>query len=317
MTKEKRDLTGEQFGRWTVLEPTISRFDSKGKELLRYKCQCSCGTIKDVAANTLIYGRSQSCGCLRIDQMRDRLIDIVGNQYGKLTVIKELEPRIDEHNRHLRYFECACLCGNKTVASYSNLIGGHTTSCGCLKYEKAQERRKYNKYDIFETYVQGYFNNNDQCFFADYNDYNLIKDLCWCLDGRGYVGARTESGDYIKMHRLIMNISDPSVIVDHIDGNPLNNCRSNLRLVNYSQNHMNRRVGDNNTSGIVGVNWHSARHQWRAYISIDHHTIHLGWFANKEDAIRARQEGERRYFGEYSYSASQAIAAQYAIPEIN
>lgn len=89
--------------------------------------------------------------------------------------------------------------------------------------------------------------------------------------------------------------------IDHIDCNPSNNKFNNLRKATHAQNNWNKGFRSNNTSGHRGV----ARcgNKWRAYITVNKSgQIHLGRFAKKEDAIAARLEAEKRYFGEYAYA---------------
>lgn len=93
----------------------------------------------------------------------------------------------------------------------------------------------------------------------------------------------------------------PDGDLDHIDGNRDNNRWFNLRLVTRSQNNMNRHfLGSRNKSGHLGVGWMPNRKKWRVRITVDARIIHLGHFANKDDAIAARRAAEVRYFGEYS-----------------
>lgn len=104
-----------------------------------------------------------------------------------------------------------------------------------------------------------------------------------------------------------MGITDANIQVDHISHPPkpnhkVDNRKVNLRLVTNQQNQMNNAIGKNNTSGKTGVSWDKARMKWEAYIWFDRQKIHLGRFANKEDAIIARKEAEKKYFGEYRYN---------------
>ncbi|MGN6562920.1 MAG: hypothetical protein ACTHMU_09695 [Thermomicrobiales bacterium] len=67
MNRINRDLTGETFGRWTVLR----RAKNVGKDWY-FHCRCQCGTARDVLARSLVYGMSQSCGCLSRDTTSQR-----------------------------------------------------------------------------------------------------------------------------------------------------------------------------------------------------------------------------------------------------
>ena len=98
-----------------------------------------------------------------------------------------------------------------------------------------------------------------------------------------------------QAHRLAILYTDgyfPPEDVDHIDGNGLNNRRNNLREVTAAENHKNRPMQSNNTSGAVGVCWHKKSQKWQAYIRVNGKAIYGGCFANKEDAIEKRKQME-------------------------
>ena len=61
------DLTGQKFGRWTVLEKAPSK-----NKAVYWICQCECGEIKEVKAASLRSGKSKSCGCLQKDLLSNR-----------------------------------------------------------------------------------------------------------------------------------------------------------------------------------------------------------------------------------------------------
>jgi len=72
-----------------------------------------------------------------------------------------------------------------------------------------------------------------------------------------------------------------------------------------SQNSMNQITKSNNMSGTKGVNWHKSKNKWRAFIGVKGKHIHLGLFENFDDAVKARKEAEKKYFGEFSYDNSK------------
>ena len=108
------DLTGKQFGEWTVL----------GKENYLYKCRCSCGKIALIGSHDLVSGRTKSCG-----HAYNKFTDITGQKFGHWSVLEYLG------NQH---YKCQCDCENKTIRSIrkADLINGATTSCGCGKASK-------------------------------------------------------------------------------------------------------------------------------------------------------------------------------------
>lgn len=105
----------------------------------------------------------------------------------------------------------------------------------------------------------------------------------WYVGKRGntrYV-SRNENGACIFLHRQLM-APQPGMVVDHIDGNGLNNRRDNLRTLTHTQNLWNRR-GDSH-----GICFSAAREQWRATISHEGKRLELGFFVDRADAQKAR-----------------------------
>lgn len=68
--KIHEDLTGQKFGRWTVIEP-VEPHRICGRNIRYWKCECSCDkhTVREVGERGLLSGESQSCGCLRLEKM--------------------------------------------------------------------------------------------------------------------------------------------------------------------------------------------------------------------------------------------------------
>jgi hypothetical protein len=83
--------------------------------------------------------------------------------------------------------------------------------------------------------------------------------------------------------------------IDHINGNRADNRWVNLRSVDHEANSKNSSRPSNNSSGAVGVSWHSVQKCWRAYIKVNQRSIHLGRFLTFDDALFARLAAERDY----------------------
>ena len=168
------------------------------------------------------------------------------------------------------------------------------------RHGKIQDRTKYdpNEFVIEEDLVRIFLYNKDGNKVAetlvDNDDYNLIKGHKWCLDKNGYV--KNSKQEYL--HRTITG--ETILYVDHINGNKLDNRKSNLRVCSNADNLKNRvKLPSSNTSGILGVRYRSDRNRWYTEIQVNNEKIYLGNYTNKEDAIRARSKAEIKYFGEY------------------
>src|SRR4051794_35927015 len=100
---------------------------------------------------------------------------------------------------------------------------------------------------------------------VDDKDYPHLKRLRWYNDGKGYAVSRSysESGklEQVKMHRLIAKCPN-NLVVDHINRDPSDNRRENLRCVTRRQNTLNRRLNSNNKSGYKGVSWNKGYSRW-------------------------------------------------------
>lgn len=133
---EAIDLTGKVFGRVTVLRKSESRKAPCGAVRAMWLCQCQCGNQIEISSQGLKTNKCPSCGCFKREQTsKNRLRDLTGQKFGRLTVIKRAESRA-EVTRWL----CLCECGKETIVGYPNLANGHTKSCGCYNSELVKKR---------------------------------------------------------------------------------------------------------------------------------------------------------------------------------
>lgn len=138
-----------------------------------------------------------------------------------------------------------------------------------------------------------------QIAIVDVSDFELLSRWKWCVNSFGYAIRNTGgSPSQVLMHRQIMN-APPGIQVDHINGNPLDNRRCNLRLATSSQQKMNRRPTA--SSGYKGVRWHKRQGQWQARIKVEGKERHLGYFDDVEAAARARDEASIIHHGEFAF----------------
>ena len=91
-----------------------------------------------------------------------------------------------------------------------------------------------------------------ETIIVDKNDLEVVQSYSWCIDKRGYVVARID-GKVKTIHRHILGLKDSKISVDHINGNKLDNTRSNLRACEQKSNSRNLKKKKTNTSGYPGV----------------------------------------------------------------
>lgn len=226
-----------------------------------------------------------------------KFIDLTNRKFDRLTVIKRVEDHIQPNGNHNVMYECECECGNKIITRGRNLTHKVTRSCGCLAREIIAEKgrlsKKYNKYNLSGDYGIGYTSNTNEEFYFDLEDYNKIKDHCWCKSNTGHI----ISGSKILLNRLIMNIPKHKVVY-HINRKLIDNRKKNLKILTKSQSQKDNNISKNNTSGYKGVSWNKQNKKWEAYITKNRKRIGLGLYKNKNDAIEARKKAEEKYFGQ-------------------
>ena len=133
-------------------------------------------------------------------------------------------------------------------------------------------------------------------FIIDSEDFAKVKDFKFYNSGKGYVVAQKNSKNAL-IHRIIMNCP-PKMQIDHINGDRLDNRKSNLRICNNCQNNANKYTPRTNTSGYKGV-WYRGK-SWSAQIQVKGQTIRLGTFKNIEGAAQAYNDAALKYFGEFA-----------------
>ena len=223
--------------------------------------------------------------------------DLSGTIIDDFTVLSRNDKDyIYPNGRKMPQWNVKHTCGRTLVFTTQYLKYGKLV-CECMKPKCT--------YDLSGDYGIGYTNKNEP-FWFDLEDYDKIKDFYWWYDSLGYVQTLV-NGKHLRLHRLIMNVTDPSIIIDHIihpygAEHKIDNRKSNLRIVTKSQNHMNKSIQSNNKSGIVGVRWSQTKQRWKADIQVNNKTFNLGSFMDKNDAIKARKEAETKYFGEFAFT---------------
>jgi hypothetical protein len=123
-----------------------------------------------------------------------------------------------------------------------------------------------------------------------------------CRRADGYRVIRVD-GRLRYGHRLafvLIGLPEPR-FVDHIDGDPSNNCWGNLRVATHAQNMANARgKSSHQSSRYKGVTWHKQRGKWAARITTDWRSLHLGLFDDETAAARAYNAAAARHFGDFA-----------------
>lgn len=154
-------------------------------------------------------------------------------------------------------------------------------------------------------------------------DYERVSQHRWWVKLRkdrstiyAHGKQRDEEGvlKHITMHRFILRLKDPKVIVDHIDRDGLNNTRENIRICSASANIQrgSKKLGKSKHLGVhitytpykhtskTGVETSKVYHYWTAVITLNRKSKCLGTFKDEEDAARAYNKAALEIYGEHA-----------------
>lgn len=135
---------------------------------------------------------------------------------------------------------------------------------------------------------------------VDNEDYTRAKDIAWhvCVRDNGStktINAKIDNKT-ISIANFIMN--DYDHMFDHIDGNPLNNQKLNLRICLHHQNQWNK--GPQLGRQFKGASYNKRRNAWEAYIMVLYKKIHLGFHKTEIEAAKAYNKAAIRHYGEFA-----------------
>ena len=213
-------------------------------------------------------------------------------------------------------YECE-ICGRKVNKKIR--MGGHT-----LCYKHMHQLHKYGKFldniprtnsDLNDYVVSdgvAYFNlynqknENIATFIIDVCDIQKVKYHKWRLSHGHVVTGLPSKGQQRDLSHVVLDIQkDDSVVIDHINGDPLDNTRDNLRICSQGENVLNKRFMSNNTTGFIGVSYKKDRDRYDPEIRFGYTRCHLGMTKTIEEAVYKRYIAEKLLFGEYANCEEQ------------
>lgn len=269
MGDSSRDLSGQRFGRWTVL----NRCEKNKNGERKWLCRCDCGTERYVLERSLLYGSSKSCGCLRKERTHEAVaLDLAGKKFGKLTVLRVAPEQ--KKNGGIRWL-CRCSCGEECIVPGTLLVTGRRTHC-------PNHRKNYATKDI----TGQRFHRLTALYPSEKQNGRGVVWHCRCDCGNeidvpynNLVYCNMKScGCQKKEHD--QKLSD---FLLHVDGTSIDAIRS-------------RKIPSNNTTGYRGV--YKIRGKYTAKIVFRKKQYFLGTFDNAEDAAEVRRKAESLLFDE-------------------
>ena len=256
------DLTGQRFGRLTVLKYAHSDKQRKSHWL----CRCDCGKQVVVSTYRLRSNTTRSCGCLRQEMNQKQLKSLSGMVFGRLTVIE----RMGKSKSGGATWLCQCDCGNQSIVQGSALRSGVTRSCGCLNRElvTTHGKSKERLYRIWNNMLRRCSNPSSQ----SYNYYG----------GRGIIVCPEWLNFESFYEWAIDNGYNDTLSIDRIDTNG-NYEPKNVRFVSNKVQQNNKR--NNHYIAYNGKTQTVA--QWAEDLGINANTLYFrlssGW--SPEEAL--------------------------------
>lgn len=173
------------------------------------------------------------------------------------------------------------------------------TNMPVLRKKKVFDYRKSNLYSS-NTYIdKGEYYEvktiTGKGFYIDKEDYKKVEKYRWFINTQGYPEAISNK-KHIRLHRYILGMQEEfsyDRVVDHINKNPCDNRKSNLRIVSQAVNARNRSISKRNTSGVPGASWSKEANAWRVSRTIDGVKYNIGMFNAIEEAEREIERFER------------------------
>lgn len=279
-----KDLTGQRFGRLTVIEqdPEWYITPGTGKRQAKWICECDCGKKISVVRGSLTNGRTRSCGCLRADNNHSQEKNLAGMRFGHLVVESRDTPYVKPNGLLVSRWNCTCDCGNKVSVLQYELTGGRKTHCGCEKGFRV-DAKDLTGQRFGRLFVVGPAELSKPDTYGQ-----RLGWKCRCDCGKesivtrsALIGGRTKSCGCLSVENGREQIVKKNVF-GHFE-------RTKICCIQP-----NRPPIKTNTSGVNGVQKYGDR--WTATIGFQRNQIRLGTYATVEEAAAARRTAEEKYY---------------------
>ena len=164
LIKQKTESTlnsfiGKKFNNLTVIDKAPARISPSGRVVQQLVCRCDCGKEREVSISSLRSNYVKTCG--KCDLTGSRLIDLTGQQFGKLIVVKRVENYVSPKGLKFSQWLCKCNCGNECIVRSIHLRTGYVQSCGCLKLKQNGNTTK-RLWKIWKAMIYRCENKNDK-----------------------------------------------------------------------------------------------------------------------------------------------------------
>lgn len=206
----------------------------------------------------------------------------------------------DGHYQQLRNGqELSVLSVSREGCSVEGCTGKHEAKGYCSKHydrvragkdPKARTRAEPSRYEVREDHIELHLDGKTDGIVSlvSLSDEEIIKGKRFWLTPTGYVGCKIE-GRTTSLHRILAGLPvGDKMQVDHIDGNPLNNRRENLRIVTYAQNMQNKKPWGK--TGHRGISFDEKKKLYRVQVVLNGVKHSGGRHKSLDDAVKAAAE---------------------------
>jgi len=202
--------------------------------------------------------------------------DLKGQVFGSLTVIEKTEKRTKTGDV---IWKCRCVCNKEILVASKHLNQGRR-SCGCLNIIPRYELKgkKFGRLTVLTK--------------TDERRHGKVQWLCLCECGTTILAATC---NLVKNETKSCGCYQREQSRRNVIGIYKGNIKDGTNIKRIQSN----KLPKHNTSGHVGVTWNSTRNRWTSRIMFQGKSYTLGYFDNKEEAIKARKEAEEKYFKTY------------------
>lgn len=275
---------GDRYGLLTIIKEIESKtLDCKGTPKRRVLCKCDCGNLYEVDLDNIRRkNATKSCGCLRV-KVNEKEVKI-GDKFGMLTILKELDSHYSEGGIRTRKFLCKCDCGNTKIAP---LYYFKTENPCCDKCSRKVSSEKSRKYNIYETDgdMTKIIDEKGNYTLIDTEDLEKVKPY-YFYKGSGdyYVANKMIDKKKVSyfLHRLVTDCPK-GLVVDHLNHNRADNRKENLKICTLQDNRKNMPV--------IGVVLLEHTNKWTASIKDGDSIKYLGVYDTFDEAVEAFRNG--------------------------
>ena len=274
---------GRKYGHLTVLKE--APHGKQGEP--RVICKCDCGFIGSFTEYPILKGMNKHCRKCVPHSGGLPPPDIIGKTINGWEVLEDMgyEPR---SGVLVQKFRCRCTrCGNESIKTHSEMRSSKSDRCANCP--------PMFHFVVRGTSATGILPDGTE-FIIDTEDIPRVDREFWRIGKEGYV----YTGASMKLHRYLLGVTDPHVIVDHINRNRLDNRKKNLRIVSAFENSANHSRLSNNKTGYIGVYYSSYGERYEVKVGYNRKRIRLGSSKNDLILLAGMYNIAARYlFGEY------------------